>query len=305
MEGYSHPEYAGSLVEFGIPRKLPLTGGWILERQISETPYKDAMGCYPLFTCRDWSLLRKDLEMVSSDLVSLALVTDPFANVSAEELGRCFDLVKPFKTHYVANLEQPLEKIARKTSRADARKSLAVMDVEICSEPAKYLNEWVTLYDNLIDRHSIRGVNAFSAKSFEFQLRIPGMIMALGRQAGEPIGAVLFLIQDKVCYGHLAAFTPAGYKAKAFSGILWRAMDYLQKRGVRLLDHGGHAGTKEDPKDGLVIFKKGWSNETRQVFFCGRIFDKQKYETICRQKNAASTEYFPAYRRGEFGSGQR
>lgn len=298
--GYTHFQYAESLSEFGRPQELPKCSGWILERQIPGTAYKDAMGCYPLFTCRDWSYLNEDLETAGGELISLAIVTDPFAELSAEELAGCFDIVKPFKTHYVANLDQPLEKIVRKTSRADARKSLAVIDVEICMEPSKYLGEWVALYDNLISRHNIKGVNAFSPKSFESQLKVPGMIMAVGKQAGELVGAVLFLIQGRVCYGHLAAFTPAGYKAKAFSGILWRAMDYLQKQGVRLLDHGGHAGTKEDPNDGLVIFKKGWSNETRPVFFCGRIFDKDKYDTICEQKNIEQTEYFPAYRQGEF-----
>jgi hypothetical protein len=59
--GYMHPNYAHSLREFGEPRELPGSGGWILERIIPGTPYRDAMGCYPLFACNDWSKLANDL----------------------------------------------------------------------------------------------------------------------------------------------------------------------------------------------------------------------------------------------------
>ena len=56
--GYAHPAYAESLAEFGVPRLLPRSGGWILERRIESFPDRDAAGCYPLFSCRDWSRLR-------------------------------------------------------------------------------------------------------------------------------------------------------------------------------------------------------------------------------------------------------
>jgi len=36
------------------------------------------MGCYPIFACMDWSQLHIDLGHIGDDLVSLALVTDPF-----------------------------------------------------------------------------------------------------------------------------------------------------------------------------------------------------------------------------------
>jgi hypothetical protein len=78
ITGYLHPGYAASLAEFGTPRLLPRSEGWILERQIPGSPYSDGMGCYPLFACQDWSQLHADLESIGSELVSLALVTDPF-----------------------------------------------------------------------------------------------------------------------------------------------------------------------------------------------------------------------------------
>ena len=61
LTGYRHPLYAASLAEFGEPRELPSSGGWLLERTVPQFPDRDAMGCYPIFAASDWSGLSKDL----------------------------------------------------------------------------------------------------------------------------------------------------------------------------------------------------------------------------------------------------
>jgi len=302
---YSHPLYAQSLHEFGEPRQLPRCGGWIIVRTIPGTPYKDAMGCYPLFGCRDWTRLCEDLDEVGSDLISLAIVPDPFLGIDPAFLGRCFDVVKPFKVHYIADLSQPLTSFISKSHRMHARESLEVMDVEVCWQPTKYLDDWIRLYDNLIVRHRIKGINAYSAKCFQIQLSMPGMVMFLGRREQEIVGATLVLIQDHVAHFHSSAFTSEGYKIRASYGTHWKALLYLNEQGIRYAGFGGAAGIKEDPSDGLASFKRGWSNERRMVYFCGRVFDRQKYESICRQYHAADNDHFPAYRAGEFASGKR
>ena len=80
MTGYLHADYARSLAEFGTPRELPRSGGWILERKIPGFNAYDAMGCYPLFCCKDWSRLQGDIAELQSELVSLSLVPDPFGD---------------------------------------------------------------------------------------------------------------------------------------------------------------------------------------------------------------------------------
>src|SRR5207237_160064 len=108
--GYAHPGYAASLLEFGRPRALIQSGGWILERPIPGANARDAMGCYPIFSCRDWSLLKSDLVELSGDLVSLVLVADPFGNFTEKLLGDTFkDLLTPFKEHFVIDLCEPLK----------------------------------------------------------------------------------------------------------------------------------------------------------------------------------------------------
>ena len=63
-QGYLHDEYAQSLQEFGSPYLLSGCQGWILQRGIPKTPYQDAMGCYPLFACQDWSRLPDSLKIL-------------------------------------------------------------------------------------------------------------------------------------------------------------------------------------------------------------------------------------------------
>lgn len=294
--GYAHADYADSLREFGEPRELPHCGGWILVRPIPGTPFKDAAGCYPLFACRNWIKLREDMEHIGSDLVSLVLVTDPFSAIDRAHLERCFDLVKPFKTHYIADLRHSLNSVISRGYRYNVRKSLKTMDVEVSCQPAKYLDDWTRLYENLIVRHTIKGISAFSRKSFEIQLNIPGMIMVLGRCKGEIVGATLVLIHDRVAYSHLSAYSDKGYSVRASYGIYWKTLSYLYEQGIRYFDNGGTAGTKEDPEDGLAQFKRGWSNNRRTVFFCGRVFDRQKYALLCDKTETAGHDYFPGYR---------
>lgn len=49
------------------------------------------MGCYPLFCCENWSELPRDLEALADELLSIALVTDPFGDYSQSQLEQYFN----------------------------------------------------------------------------------------------------------------------------------------------------------------------------------------------------------------------
>ena len=301
--GYAHPDYARSLAEYGTPTALPRCGGWILERPVPGFAATDAMGCYPLFVCRDWSQLRVDIEGLGSRLVSLALVTDPFGNYTPEELHASFDIVRPFKHHYITDLRLPLSESVSKHHRYYARKSLRQITVDICHEPSRHLREWSSLYDNLVRRHNITGIRAFSPESFLRQLSVRGMVLFLARLDGEVVGAYVVATCDDVAYSHLSAFSDVGYRIRAAYALRWTALEYLSGRKVRYVDMGGTAGLDDERTSGLAKFKSGWSSETRPVYFCGRILDPETYGTIVRAKASREDGYFPAYRSGEFAGG--
>ena len=301
MTGYATADYAASLVEFGSPRLLPRCEGWILERAIPGTAYRDAMGCYPLFACHDWSRLSDDIENLSDELVSLVLVTDPFGGYTKESLRSTFkDLVVPFKEHFLVDLVATPETFIHAHHRRNARKALEVILVETCSA-ADSIEEWISLYANLVARHAIRGIARFSDLSFKLQSKVPGNVMLRATHKGQTVGMTWWFVSAGVGYYHLGAYSAAGYELRASFALFWRAIELFGKDGLSWLDLGAAAGVASDDQDGLSRFKKGWSTETRTAYLCGRIFDQNRYSQLVEAKGVAPADYFPAYRNGEFG----
>lgn len=300
--GYIHPGYTESLAEFGTPRKLPRSKGWILVRQVPGFPYRDAMGCYPLFACQDWSHLHADLEYIGNDLVSLSLVTDPFGEYDEAYLNQCFkDVVIPFKEHFIIDLCRPMNTVVSSHHRRYARKALQDLYVEKCDDPTQFLNEWVDLYANLIKMYNIKGILAFSRLAFAKQLSVPGIVVFRAVYEERTVGMLLWYIQGEVAYYHLGASSDFGYELRASFALFWSAIEYFAANGLRWLNLGAGAGVESSGADGLSRFKRGWSTGTRTAYFCGRIFDHARYSEIVKAKGISATDYFPAYRKGEFG----
>src|ERR1017187_147827 len=177
MTGYLHPDYAQSLAEFGQPIALPKSEGWLLQRPIPNSDDSDAMGCYPLFACVAWDRLTEDIEKIREQVVTVALVADPFGNYDEELLRQTFDKVVGFKSHFIVDLGRYPEEIASMHHRYYARKALAKVAVEVVSNPAGILPGWCDLYNNLIRRHNLSGIKAFSPKAFQRQFGLDGLVV--------------------------------------------------------------------------------------------------------------------------------
>ena len=298
--GYAHPGYAGSLSEFGTPFPLAGSGGFLLERGIPGTMERDAMGCYPLFSCLDWSRLGEDLAALEGRLLSVAAVVDPFGPGDEAALRACFrDRVVPFKEHFVADLASHDLAALSRHHRYYARRALARCEIEAAADPSRHLDEWTALYATLCARHDLGGIKAFSRAAFERQLAVPGMVMLRARAGGETIGAHLWYVQGDVAYSHLAAASDRGYEAMVFYALYFRACEHFRGR-VRYVDFGAGAGVASGADDGLTRFKRGWANATRMAYFCGRILDRERYAKILAARGLDRERYFPAYRAGEF-----
>jgi hypothetical protein len=299
--GYKHPSYAHALSEWGRPRELPQCKGWILERPIPGFSQVDAMGCYPLFCCQDWTKLKDDLDALDGDLVTLVMVTDPFGNYDANLLERCFpDVVMPFKTHYVIDLTKPLHQIGKKRQRKHARKALSEVEVQVCRDPSNFIEPWSKLYHHLIIRHQIEGIRAFSRLSFSKQFSLPGTVILTAKHKGRIIGAQVYFQMDDVVQCHLGALHPIGYDVGATYALDRFSFEYFADK-AHWLNLGGGAGLLNNQLDGLSQYKQRWATETRLTYFCGRIFNREVYDEIVRAKRVPKTNYFPAYRKGEFG----
>lgn len=301
VTGYAHPSYAESLSEFGSPRLLPQCRGWLLQRQIPDSGFQDAMGCYPIFSCADWSKLRADLEDLSGDLVSVALVTDPFGEHDPGYLKTCFrDLAIPFKDHFVTDLTRATQTFVSAHHRRNARKAFQTITVEESADATSLLDDWCSLYANLESRHEIRGMTTFSRESFAKQLAVPGITALRALRGNETVGITLWYASDQVAYYHLGAYNAAGYELRASFALFSHAIELFGQRGLRWLSLGAGPGAGEGGESGLNRFKKGWATGVRTAYFCGRIFDREKYDAITEAKRIPATDYFPAYRLGEF-----
>ncbi len=293
-------------MEFGRPLRLEASGGWLLQRTVPGTGQSDAMGAYPLFACRHWRSVAADLEKLESSLVSVALVTDPFGDWDEAVLRESFDRVREFKAHFVADLAAPSERIVSKHHRYYARRALAEVTVDVSADPRGALDEWLRLYAQLVTRHGISGMRAFSRASFAAQLGLPGMVLFTARRLGKAVGAHLWLMsglgETAVAYSHLAAFDTAGYELGAAYALHSTAIEYFRGRAAWLdLGAGAGLGSSVGADDGLTWFKAGWSTGTRPAYLCGRVLSRRLYEELTKERGSAGDSYFPAYRAGEFG----
>ena len=303
ITGYEHPGYAASLFEFGDVLRLPRSEGWALRRPIAGSLQNDLIGPYPLFFCKDWSRLPEDLTDLAGKAVSFSMVTDPFAKLDFEFLKSYFDVVLPFKKHFITELSRPIKTIVSKSHQETVRRALKKVEVSLCPDPRAVLNEWVRLFCNLVRRHRIRGIRAFSEQAFSQQFAIPGLVAFEAREiaTGEIVGLDLWYLQRDIAYGHLAAFSERGYELRASYATKWFVLSYFSDK-VCYLNLTAAAGASAEVSDdnGLAKFKRGWSTDTRTNYFCGKILDPAAYAKLVRDKNAEAVSFFPAYRKGEF-----
>jgi len=263
--------------------------------------YRDAMGCYPLFVCEDWSQLEADLDQLEG-LISLSLVTDPFGKYEIENLQRCFpDLLAPFKQHFVIDLSRAPKTFVNSHHRRNARKAFSKVAVEKCANPPDILDDWIDLYQRLIERHSITGIAEFSRESFARQLTVPGIVAFRAVYDESTVGMLLWYEQGNRAYYHLGAYNASGYELGASFALFDYSIKYFAQRKFEWLSLGSGAGLGRSEESGLSRFKQGWSTGIRTAYFCGRIFEHEKYEEILKSLGLPRTKYFPAYRAGEFG----
>ena len=69
-------------------------------------------------------------------------VDDPFGDYDEELLRGCFDLVRPFKDHFVTDLDRSGRGHAPPPSPSQRRQGAGAVELETCAEPRAHLDEW-------------------------------------------------------------------------------------------------------------------------------------------------------------------
>lgn len=294
--GYLDTTYIQSLSGIGKPRLLTHSQGWILERSIAGTPYYDAMGTYPIFQCHNWQGLPDDLETLrSSQLVSLVITTDPMLDKRHHNIFRHFDIARQFKTHYLTDLEVPYEHAVSRHHRYYVRKAGKLLELDIPENPLLHVEEWYSLYSQLMKRHECNDIRNFSSKSFRQLLSMSGVTLFRALHKGETVGTQIAVKCSDTVHLHLAAFSEIGYKTGASYFLDATAIDYFRHH-AQYINFGGGVGVSS----GLTQYKQGWSTEQRMTYLLGANLSPYIYDELTVNYTESARNYFPLYREGEY-----
>jgi hypothetical protein len=295
--GYGSAEYASSLAHLGVPLWLPNAEGWLIRREIPGSRLFDAIGCYPLFSCRSWERLHFDLSRLG-DVVSVSAVIDPLAaDRAGAALSAAFpDMLMLYKQHFLVDLQSDWARGIPRNHQRNTEASLSQLVVRRCSDPSAELNGWCDLYSFLKQRRAIAGMADFPRESFAQQLRAPGVVMFKAIKGHEAVAMHLWFVQDGTAYYHLGASNNEGYGLRAAFALMWSALHEFQRIGIKWVALGG-APDAPMPKeaDGLARFKEGWATCERPAYVCGLISDRIAYGNLTA-KEPGSSSFFPAYR---------
>jgi hypothetical protein len=288
---YASEAYAKAFYGLAEPVACLAWDNFVLKRPIPGTDLFDALGSYPLAVLPgDPTTLSAGIEALRAQgLVSVVLVADALCAPTRKVLEGVFDLVRPFKTHYLHDYTSTFA--YGRHHRYEVRRSRAVCEVRGVDYAANK-DVWEKLYSELVARHSVSGVQRFSAHYFDALGQVPGL-HALAAFFDDRIVAMhLFFEHDGIAYSHLAASDVDGYRVRGAYALNAFAIEYF--RGLKLLDFGAGAGTSDDPSDGLAKFKRGFANRTEIFYLCGKVLDPKSYQALSQGKEDAA--YFPAYR---------
>lgn len=293
--GYASSGYCASLAFLGELHPVPAWGTPVIMRKVPGSSEIDVMGPYPLCTLRKEADIAGGLAQLRSEgAVSVVFVADPIGGPPQEMLVDTFEVCRNFKTHYVMDRALGSEVLSKhhrdRIRRGERRAHARCVDLR---DPI-WRQHWIRLYDELVRKKGITGLQAFCTDAFDRLCELSGSTLiafAAESEAGEVLAMQLWICDGVRAYSHLTATSEAGYKAGATYVIYAAAIRFL--KDFRILDFGGGAGHIDDPGDSLASFKRGFANDTRMAVLCGTILAPKLYSDLCGERVSA---FFPAYR---------
>lgn len=284
---YATKAYARSLAHAGAPLPVPEWSSHVLVRPDP----RDAMGPYPLTVIAPGADLAAGLErLAAAGLTSAVLVLDDRLRPPLDALEAVFDLVRVFKPHYIHDrrLGPP---VYGKHHRYELKRALARVEAREIAL-ADHLPAWIALYGQLASRHGLGGLHAFPTAHFDALAQMPG-VRTFGAFVEDRLASAhLFMTHNGHAISHLAASSPEGYASGAAYAVNDLAITALADCDT--INFGGGAGKGDDPADGLVRFKKGFSNTSAPSYLCGKVLDAAAYESLSAGRPREA--FFPAYR---------
>lgn len=298
--GYQCRSYSEALGMASRLLRLPGCGGHLLIRDIGTTGLQDACGAYPVFSCLEPDRLGDDIRALDDGLVSVTLVADPLLNWRSGSLERVFPVVRPLGDHFVVDLQVGSFLPSSHHRRALRKAAAHSTEIRIDADPVTFATEWTGLYQVLIAHAGITGLRRFSEPIFSRMLAVPGTVMFTAWDRDTLLGADWYYDDGERVYAHLSAYSEAGYVRAVSYPMMDAALRHFAACGARVLDLGG-VPVVEGGGRGLAQFKVGWSTRRLPTLLCGRMLNGAEYVRLSAGESPTADDYFPIYRRGEFG----
>lgn len=292
VHAYATLPYAETLAHVGQPIHVPAWQTYVIARELGGHA-RDAMGPYPLACLGAESDLRGGVETLrAGGFVSITLIVDGVVGPSLDRFRETMSLVRPFKAHY---LFDPASGPYRPSShhryeiRRAVKQGVDVQEVAL----GDVLEPWTALYDELIVRRGITGVQRFGRASFQALARCRGLRTIAAFLGGDLVSCHLWFEYAGHVWSHLAVSSTVGYA----TGAAYAVHDYsIRSFHDRVIDMGGNAGTADSAADGLARFKSGFANRTSTAYLVGAVLAPGEYRRLCEANETARSDYFPAYR---------
>lgn len=254
---------------------------------------QDIIGCYPLSIIHPAADLEAGLARLRGEgYVSATLTLDDFHRPSIEALALAFDLVRPFKVHFLhrgplANY-RPGKDHRYKVNRACRTVTSRPIDL------ADHIDDWIALYGDLTDRHNLSGMHVFPRRSYELLAQLGGVHAIGGFVGDELVSCHIWVAHEGRVHSHLAASSPLGYANRAAYAVSDASVNYFAD--AEIINFGGGAGLGNEAGDGLTQFKRGFSNDQARSYICGAVLDRAAYQELSGRGDIVQSDYFPAYR---------
>ncbi len=331
---YATLSYAASLPHSGEAIFVPEWEMAVLARPIAGD-LRDAISPYPLGVLAADADLAGGLDRLRrAGLVSVTLVLADHQRPPLEALAAAFDVVRPFKSHFIADCRIGPLRLGRnhgyKLRRALRKVSVAAVDLgdRLDDWIALYLDHhrhktrlalaavngpelpavagldaWIECYADLVRTHALPPVYLLPRAHHEALATMPGILATGGFIDGSLVSCHLWATDGAVAHSHLVAADAEGLATGATYAVNYVAI--REQLSCPVVNLGGIAGTGdrrgEAVKDGLAQFKRGFSNATATACIAGAVLDPERYDCLTAAVTRAGGRhpeggFFPAYR---------
>ena len=168
---------------------------------------------------------------------------------------------------------------------------------------AEYINEFIAIYEETMNRVKAKDSYYFSRDYFEGLLNLGDKIhLGIVELEGEIASACLFFESCGIVQAHLGGTRSKFLKQSPFNLLLHHMRLWAKARGNQYLHIGGGVGGK---KDNLYTFKSGFSKQRHEFFTLRSVVDMERYNHLLNLRaNAVNksveelqkSQFFPAYR---------